>query len=204
MGEITTLFWDVGGVLLSNGWDRHARQAAAEHFDLDFEIFEDRHELVATEFEKGRLSLGEYLSCTVFYEARSFDRSAFRDFMFQQSTRIDGTIDVAAAIAANGRHLMATLNNESMELNRHRIDEFGLREHFTVFFSSCYLGLHKPEVAMYETALHLTQREPEECLMIDDRPLNLEGASKAGLRTLKFRGAEHLREDLEELGIFDS
>jgi len=199
--EITTIFWDVGGVLLSNGWDRNARTRAVRRFGLDPETFEDRHELVATELEKGRLSLDEYLDCVVFHEARDFGRDDFREFMFRQSTTIDGTLDLAASIRASGRYLMATLNNESKELNHHRIETFGLRRIFDVFFSSCYLGLHKPEIAIYRTAIAMTQRAPEECLMIDDRPLNLESAAKAGLRTLRFRGAAMLEQDLASIGV---
>ena len=78
MAEITTLFWDVGGVLLTNGWDRAARRRAAEQFHLDWEEFEDRHDLVVTDFEKGRLTLDEYLQRTVFYRSRSFSQDDFK------------------------------------------------------------------------------------------------------------------------------
>jgi putative hydrolase of the HAD superfamily len=201
MAKITALFWDVGGVLLSNGWDRKERQSGAKKFRLDWEEFEDRHELVAGRFETGRLSLDRYLDRTIFYRPRDFEKDAFRDYMFSLSRPIDGTLDVVAGIARSGRYLLSTLNNESRELNLHRIEQFELRESFSLFMSSCFLGVKKPEDEMFRLALDLTQRKPEECLFIDDRELNVECAARLGLQTLHFGSAAQLERDLHNAGL---
>jgi putative hydrolase of the HAD superfamily len=201
MTEITTLFWDVGGVLLTNGWDRHGRQQAAQKFRLDWEDFEDRHELIAGRFETGRLSLDRYLDRTVFYRERNFGKDIFKLYMFSQSQPIDGTLDVVERIANSGRYLLATLNNESREVNLYRIGHFGLRKYFSFFMSSCFLGVKKPDDEMFRLALDLTQREPEECLFIDDRELNLECAARLRLQTLHFRNATQIEKDLRGAGF---
>lgn len=201
MADISALFWDVGGVLLTNGWDRHSRERAAEKFKLDWEDFEDRHELVVGRFETGRLSLDRYLDRTIFYRERNFAKDVFKVQMFDQSQPIDDTLDVAARLVKAGRYLMATLNNESRELNLYRIEHFELRKYFSLFMSSCFLGVKKPEDEMFSLALDLTQREPEECLFIDDRQINLECAARLRLQTLHFKNARQLEKDLRNLGL---
>jgi putative hydrolase of the HAD superfamily len=201
MAEIRALFWDVGGVLLTNGWDRRERQNATQKFRLDWEDFEDRHELVVGRFETGKLSLDRYLDRTIFYRQRNFAKDVFKVYMFDQSKPIDGTLDVVERIARTGRYLLGTLNNESRELNLYRIEQFGLRNYFSLFMSSCFLGVKKPEDDMFRLALDLSQRDPEECLFIDDRELNLECAARLRLRTLHFRNAAQIQKDLNGAGV---
>ncbi len=201
MAEPTALFWDVGGVLLSNGWDRRARRRAAEAFDLDWEEFQDRHELVVTDFETGRIALDQYLTCTVFHRERGFTRDEFTQFMFAQSQPYPETLAIVEQLAANGTYLLATLNNESLELNRYRIERFGLNNHFDLFLSSCFLGVAKPEEAIYRIALHVTLREPHACVFIDDRGLNVERAAALGMRTIHYHGPEQLRRELASLHV---
>ncbi len=197
----TALFWDVGGVLLTNGWDRSSRRKAVEHFNLDWDEFEDRHELVDSAFEKGQLGLEAYLDRTVFYRPRSFTREDFRNFMFGQSESFPETVAILDRLARSKRYLMGTLNNESIELNLYRINRFGLRNYFDVFFSSCFLGVKKPDEAMYRLALQMTQRAPEDFVFVDDRPLNLECARGLGIHTIQFENASQLERELSELGI---
>lgn len=201
MPALTALFWDIGGVLLTNGWDTTTRQRAADKFGLEWEEFQERHELVVSEFEKGELSLEEYLDCTVFYRGREFTPEMFRAFMFEQSQPQEEVLALAQRLAGSGRYLMATLNNESRELNHYRIEQFGLRRSFTSFFSSCFLGVKKPERGIYQTALQVSQCAPEECVFIDDRALNVEGARRLGLTALRFRDTEQLRRELAALGV---
>ncbi len=201
MAKISALFWDVGGVLLTNGWDRRARENAARQFELDWEDFEDRHELVVGRFETGRLSLDRYLDRTIFYRSRDFGKDEFKACMFAQSKPVEGSLEIVARLARSGRYLLGTLNNESRDLNLYRIEHFGLRQYFTVFMSSCFLGVKKPEDEIFRLALDLSQREPEECLFIDDRELNLECAARLGLRTLHFRNAAQLDQDLRQAGL---
>jgi len=201
MDTITTVFWDVGGVLLTNGWDTNARRQAAEKYQLNWDDFQERHELISTEFEKGRLTLDEYLECVVFYKSRDFSKETFREFMFHQSQAKNDTLSLLKNLAASGNYQLATLNNESRELNLYRIERFHFQKYFTAFFSSCFLGTKKPEKDIYLAALDITQRAPAECLYIDDRPLNLETAQRLGINTIHFRDVNQLRQDLQSHGV---
>ena len=201
MSDVTAIFWDVGGVILSNGWDREARAAAANKFGIDWEEFQDRHELASPAFETGRITLDTYLLRTVFYRKRSFTREEFTDFIFAQSEEFPESRAVLSDVAACGKYLQATINNEPLELNEHRIRQFNLRREFKAFFSSCYLGVRKPEERIYQVALAVTQRNPDECLFIDDRELNLECARQLQMRTIHFQDAAQLRRDLAASGV---
>ena len=199
MSEIHAIFWDVGGVLLTNAWDHTERAAALEHFRLDEKEFHGRHEMVVSSFERGKISLDDYLDRTVFYRSRSFTREEFRDYMLSLSRPMTDVLTFARDLAASGKYFMGTINNESRELNLHRIKKFDLRDIFRVFVSSCFVGLRKPESGIYRLALEITQINPEECCFIDDRALNLECAAKLGMRTIQMQTLEQLRGDLGKL-----
>ena len=201
MSDITALFWDVGGVILSNGWDRQSRAAAAKKFGLDWEEFEDRHDLAFPAFETGRITLDAYLQRTVFYRSRGFTREEFTEFIFAQSTELPASRAVLSDVDATGKYLQATINNEPLEINERRIHQFNLRREFKAFFSSCYLGVRKPDEGIYKLALEVTQRSPEECVFIDDRELNIECARHLQMRTIHFQNAAQLRRDLVASGI---
>ena len=201
MSAIQAIFWDVGGVLLSNAWDHTQRMAALEHFHLDEEEFHSRHEMVVSSFERGKISLDEYLERTVFYRNRPFSRDEFRDYMFSLSQPIPEVLGFARALADSGRYFMGTINNESRELNLHRIEKYRLREIFRLFVSSCFVGLRKPESGIYRLAIETTQIDPEQCCFIDDRELNLECAAKLGMRTIQMQTIDQLRNELGKLGV---
>ncbi len=195
------MFFDLGGVLLTNGWDRASRRHCVESFGLDYEEFADRHEFVADAFETGRMTMDEYLDRTIFYRDRSFTRESFRDAMVAESRPYPEALAVVEELAASGRYLLATLNNESQELNQTRIDRFELRRYFTTFLSSGFLGVKKPDQAIYQLALQITQRGPEECVFVDDRDLNLECAVTEGMHTVHYDSPGQLRGELVGLGI---
>jgi putative hydrolase of the HAD superfamily len=201
MTEISALFWDNGGVILTNGWDREARQRAGEKFQLDWADFEDRHELLLNAFETGGLSLDDYLKRTVFYRPRPYTPEDFKKFMFEQSQPYPESLAFVGALARTRRCLMASLNNESLEINEYRIAQFQLRDCFEIFFSSCYLGVRKPHAEIYKLALKITQREPTECILIDDRGLNLECARELGIRTIQYTSLGQLRDDLAHYSV---
>ena len=200
--EISAVFFDVGGVLLTNGWDRHGRRQVIDQFGLDWEEFRDRHDFVAEYFETGRMTLDEYLHRTVFYRERPFAQTDFESAMKAASEELPGSLDVVRELHDRGIFL-ATLNNESRELNEHRIAEFGLRSLFNVFLSSCYLGVKKPDAPIYRMALELTQRSTGEVLFVDDRDLNIECAIDVGMHGIHFDSPEQLRQELVEHGLLD-
>ena len=201
MPAIRALFWDVGGVLLTNAWDRHERTQALAHFHLDPEEFQARHEMVVSSFERGKLTLDEYLDRTIFYRERTFTREAFRDLMFSLSQPFPENLAFAQSLAGCGKYLMSTINNESRDLNYYRMDKFGLRNIFSLFVSSCFVGLRKPERDIYRLAIEITQVPAEECCFIDDRALNLECAKQLGMHTIQMKGLEYLRAELAKVGI---
>lgn len=201
MAEITTLFWDVGGVLLTNGWDHAERSRAVERFALEPEEFEARHERWVAAFETNGISLDEYLRQTVFYRPRPFSPDEVRRCLFAQSGACVEVLAIAEGLARTRRYLMAAVNNESLELNVYRIRQFGLRDHFSAFYSSCFLGVRKPSAAIFQRALDFTQRSAAECIMIDDRPENLEAPAALGMRTIRFQSAAQLREELARHGV---
>jgi putative hydrolase of the HAD superfamily len=201
MTDVNALFWDNGGVILTNGWDRASRRLAVETFHLDFVDFEDRHELMLNAFECGRATLDEYLQRTVFYRDRPFTIDEFKQFMFQQSQAVPESLAFLGELAGTRRYLMAALNNESLEINEYRIRTFRLRDYFEAFFSSCYLGVRKPDRGIYSLVLKITQRDPGECALIDDRALNLECAREMGMHTIQFVNVAQLHKELAQLGI---
>ncbi len=197
---ISAVFFDVGGVLLTNGWDRHCRRRVVDRFDLDWEEFGDRHDVVAQYFETGKMRLDEYLHRTVFYRDRDFTPSEFFDVMKDASEELPGSLDLLRDLHATGVFL-ATLNNESRELNEHRIEVFGLQRWFQVFFSSCYLGVKRPEPPIYRMATELSHRRPSEVLFIDDRAINVECATDVGMDAIRFTSVAQLRTQLTERGL---
>lgn len=201
MSAIRAIFWDVGGVLLTNAWDRTERAEALEHFQLDPEEFHARHEMVVSSFERGKITLDEYLDRTVVFRERPFTREMFRDYMFSLSKPFPEVLEFARALTDSGKYLMGTLNNESRELNYYRIEKFGLRMIFRLFISSCFVGFRKPERDIYRLALEITQVPAEQCCFIDDRALNLECAAKLGMHTIQMQNVQQLRGDLAKLGV---
>jgi putative hydrolase of the HAD superfamily len=198
---IRAIFWDVGGVLLTNAWDHTERAEALEHFHLDEKEFHGRHEMVVSSFERGKITLDEYLDRTVFNRVRTFSRDEFRDYMFSLSKPIPEVLELAKALSDSHKYFMGTINNESRELNYYRIEKYGFRQIFRLFISSCFVGLRKPERDIYRLALETTQIPANECCFIDDRALNLECAAKLGMHTIEMRQVKQLREDLAKLGV---
>ncbi len=201
MADAPTLFFDIGGVLLSNGWDTAARRRAAETFGLDFPEFQTRHEMLKTAFETGRMSLNHYMNKAVFHRPRGFDAQEFKDFMFAQSTLLGDTLDFVRALAATGKYRLYTLNNESRELHEHRVKAFGLDAVFRGFLASCYLGQVKPDEDIYLNALGIAATSGDHAVFIDDRALNVEPALALGLNAFHFEGLDGLREFLQARGV---
>lgn len=201
MPEIDSIFWDIGGVVLTNGWDRNSRKAATQAFPLDWEDFSDRHELTFPAFDCGQITMEEYLNRTLFYRPRSFSREEFTAFMFAQSKPLPGSREVLDAVTNTKKYFIGAINNEPLELNEYRIQAFQLRRNFLVFFSSCYVHSRKPEPTIFKVALEVTQRSAERCIFIDDRPLNLESPKKLGFNTIHFQNPDQLKSDLGKLGV---
>jgi putative hydrolase of the HAD superfamily len=199
--SISHIFFDIGGVLGTNAWSSPQRGRAVQRFGLDPAEFEQQHRDAVGTFEQGRMSLDEYLDATVFYRERDFSREEFVAFMRGESRPDQATIELARRVAASGRYRMMTLNNESLELNLHRIERFGLRDIFGAFFTSCWLGCTKPSHRIYQLALGISQAPPDRAVFIDDREPNLMPARALGMRTIHFATGDRLAGALAALGV---
>jgi putative hydrolase of the HAD superfamily len=201
MTPIRHVFFDIGGVLGTNGWDREQRKLAVERFSLDAAEFQSRHEEMVGQLEQGQISLDEYLDVAVFYQPRTFSKEEFRQFIFDQSKPFEETIEIARAVAEGCAYWVMTLNNEGEELNRHRIAKFGLDEIFDSFLTSCWLGMRKPARRFYDRALGVSMARCESTVFIDDRLQNLAPAAALGMHTIHYQSAPQLADELRALGV---
>ncbi|MGI8507732.1 MAG: HAD-IA family hydrolase [Gemmatimonadaceae bacterium] len=199
--NIETILFDVGGVLGTNGWDHTDRAGACRVFGLECEEFEVLHQEVFDAWERGDMTMDEYLDIVVFSQPRSFTRQSFRDFMFAQSVPHREMLDYAAALMATHRYTMMLMNNEAAELNAYRVRTFGLRPLFSAFLSSCYLGYRKPAGAFYDRALAIAHVNPDTTVFIDDREENLVPVRERGVHTVHATGLAAVQAGLAELGV---
>ena len=181
---ITTLFVDIGGVLLTDGWDHLARKRAATNFKLELAEMEDRHHLTFDTYEEGKLTLKDYLDRVVFHQKRSFTRAQFRRFMFAQSKPYPQMIDLIAQIKVRHRLKIAVVSNEARELNYHRISTFKLGKFVDFFISSCFVHVRKPDADIFRLALDIAQVPARHVVYIENTPMFVQIAEGLGIRSI--------------------
>ena len=199
--QITTLFLDIGGVLLTNGWDHNSRRRAAQTFGLDYDEMSERHHLTFDTYEEGKLSLDEYLRRVVFYRERSFSREEFKTFMYAQSKPYPDMIRLIRGLKTQYNLRVAAVSNEGRELTMYRVQQFELRTFVDFFVSSCFVHYRKPDEDMYRIALDISQAQSEQVIYIDDRAMFVEVARDLGLTGIVHSGYEATRTSLEGLGL---
>jgi putative hydrolase of the HAD superfamily len=196
------ILFDIGGVLLTNGWDQCERSVVLDKFHLDKAEFEKRHAKPYDAWERDLITAQEYLDATVFYEPRDFTPDDFLQALFAESAELPhGALGILQELAASGKWMLGALNNEAREPNEYRLRTFGFRQYLDALFSSCYVGLRKPQPEMYRRALDILGRPAERVLFIDDRQENAAAAAAVGMKAIRFDGAERLRRDFETLGV---
>jgi putative hydrolase of the HAD superfamily len=200
--KIDTLFLDIGGVLLTNGWGRGSRRKAAEKFALDNVETDERHHLTFDTYEEGKLSLDEYLTRVIFYENRTFTMEEFKKFMFEESQTLPGMIELIRSIKTRYGLKIAAVNNEGKELSLHRIRTFDLDSFIDCFVSSCFIHFRKPDVDIYRAALDIVQTPPENVLYIDDRAMFVDVARGLGINGIHHTSREVTVKALETFGLF--
>jgi putative hydrolase of the HAD superfamily len=200
---ITCLFLDIGGVLLTDGWDHHARKRAATSFKLDYKEMEGRHSLNFATHEEGKFTLEEYLSRTVFYEERPFTRDQYREFMFAQSKPYPEMLELVARLKVRHGLKIAVVSNEVRELNSHRIRKFELCEFVDFFISSCFVHLRKPDADIFRLALDIAQTPAEQVVFIENTPLFVEVAEGLGIRSILHTDYSSTRAQLASFGLQD-
>ncbi len=199
---IRTIFFDLGGVLLTNGWDPLQRADVLPQFGLDVTEYNARHYEANESWERGLSTVHDYFNKTVFYEPRKFTFDELWQKVKAESKVLHPEcFEIAAELAATGRYQLCTLNNESRELNDYRIQAFELKKYFTVFISSGYVNEMKPHAKIYRSALEITQAVPAESVFIDDREANIVAAREQGMHGITFSSPKQLRAELAKLGV---
>jgi putative hydrolase of the HAD superfamily len=199
--QITTLFLDIGGVLLTNGWDRGSRTRAAEKFDLNYEEMNERHHLTFDTYEEGKLTLDQYLNRVVFYQERSFSREEFKKFMYDQSKPYPDMIELMRGLKTRYNLQIVAVSNEGRELTVYRVQQFQLRSFVDFFVSSCFVHYRKPDEDIHRIALDIAQVQPKQVIYIDDRPMFVEVAEGLGLNGIIHTGYEATQKSLESWGL---
>jgi putative hydrolase of the HAD superfamily len=198
---IKTLFLDMGGVILTNGWGQASRRLAAEKFSLDFNELNERHKLSFDAYETGKMSLYEYLQLTVFYTPRDFTPEVFMEFMYQQSQPLDDMLQFVQQLKQQYGLKVVALNNEGRELNDYRIRTFGLDKFIDAFVSSAFVQLRKPDKAIYELALDIAYVKPAESIYFDDRLMFIQVARSLGINGVQHISVEQTRQELVQYGL---
>ena len=198
---ITDLFLDIGGVLLTNGWDDDIQKRTADKFGLDYEEMHERHHLTFDTYEEGKLSLDEYLNRIVFYQERSFTKEAFKAFMYAQSQPFPEMIELMSGLKAQYGLEIAAVSNEGRELTVYRVEQFKLGTFIDFFVSSCFVHYRKPDEDIYRIALDIAQVRPEQVVYIDDRAMFVEVAQGLGIKGILHSGYATTRTALANLNL---
>jgi putative hydrolase of the HAD superfamily len=199
--SIATVFLDIGGVLLTNGWDHIARRQAAETFQLNYDEVEERHSLTFDTYEEGKLSLDSYLQRVVFNQSRPFSLKEFKTFMLSRSQPFPEMLNLIRSIKDKYDLKTVAVSNEGRELNAYRIQTFHLDQLIDTFVSSCYVHYRKPDPDIYCIALDISQSTPERVIYIDDRPLFVEVANSLGIQGILHSNFESTRQKLAAFGL---
>ncbi len=198
---ITTLFLDIGGVLLTNGWGRQVRRKAAEQFQINYEDMDERHHLSFNTYEDGKLTLDQYLDQVVFYQDRTFSKDDFKAFMYDQSLPYPDMLQFVRALKERHHLKLVVVSNEGRELTAYRIEKFGLREFIDAFVVSSYVHYRKPDRDIYMLALDVAQAEPNQVVYIDDRPLFIEVAQGIGIPSIRHTAVQETQTALASCGL---
>jgi putative hydrolase of the HAD superfamily len=199
--KITTIFTDIGNVLLTNGWGRESRQLAAKTFNLDLDEMHRRHVLTFDTYELGKLTLDEYLDRIVFYEKRSFTKKQFRQFMFDQSKKLPEMIELISDLKKKYNLKIAVVSNEGRELNAYRIEKFGLAKFVDFFISSSFVHFRKPDTDIFRVALDIAQVDPAKTIYLEDQPMFVAVARSLGIMGIHHENVELTKKQLEAYGL---
>ncbi len=199
--QITHLFTDLGGVLLSNGWDRRLRHLTAEHFGIDSAQMDERHHLTYDTYESGKMGLAAYLDRVIFYEPRAFSTEDVIAFILGQACAFPEMIDLVCRLKARHGIKVAVVSNEGREVTADRIRRFRLDDFVDFFIVSAYVHFRKPDEDIFRVALDIAQAEPRRVAYIEDRPMFVEVAASMGMQAIWHRGFESTRDQLAALGL---
>lgn len=198
-GRITTIFSDIGGVLLTNGWDNSSRKKAAEVFGYDYNETDSRHRLMFDDYEIGKISLDEYLKYTIFNVPREFTRDEYKSFMYSQSQPLEGMLSLIKEMREKYDVKVVAVSNEGRDLTDYRINTFALKDYIDIFIVSCFAGMKKPDKGLFHLALDVSQAAPETVVYIDDRELFVEIGRDLGILSIHHTDLPTTKRLLNEL-----
>ena len=193
------LFFDIGGILLTNGWGHESRQEAAKKFGLDYEEVNAMHNFIFNVYEIGSITLDEYLDTVVFNHPRDFTREDVKEFIYRQSKELPDTLKWLKEWKKECGFRIISINNEGKELNDYRVKKFKLHDCFDAFISSCEVGMRKPDPGIFKLALGIAQALPQQCVYFDDRIMFVKAAQKLGIPSFQHTSFESTKKILEDL-----
>lgn len=196
---INVLFFDIGGILLTNGWGHESREEAAKLFKLDYKEITELHTFIFNVYEAGSVDLDEYLDTVIFNHPRDFTREDFKKFMYEQSVELPHMLEWLKKWKKDSGFRIISINNEGKELNDYRVKKFKLHECFDAFVSSCEVGIRKPDPKIFKLAMGIAQALPQQCVYFDDRKMFALAAQKLGIRSYQHTSFESTKKILEEL-----
>jgi len=199
--SITAVFTDIGGVLLTNGWDRGSRRKAIEYFKLDDEETEERHHLCFDTLEVGKITIDEYLDRVVFYKRRSFTKDDFWKFMCNQSQPLPHMLRLMQQLKRKHRLKIVVISNEGRELAEYRIKKFKLDSFVDFFIISSFVHFRKPDADIFRIALDIAQVLPRQVVYLEDRPMFVQVARTLGIHGIRHLDHNTTRERLLEMGF---
>ena len=181
------LLLDVGGVILTNGWDHTSRKRVADHFQIDLQELNERHDLLFPIYELGKISLDQYLTYCVFFKSRAFAPSDFKNFMYAQSQPFPEMLDLLKTLKGRKTFKIGLLSNEGQELAEHRTKSYPLDQLVDFLIFSGDVGLRKPDPEIYQLGLKLGFARPEETIYVDDRKGLVEFSKSLGIVGLHYQ-----------------
>lgn len=197
VSQIKVIFMDIGGVLLTNGWDYESREKASKIFNFDFTEMNILHNFIYNIFEIGSVSFDQYLDIVLFHTPRDFTKEEFKEFIFSQSEELPHMLEWLKKWKRQTDLPVFALSNENLDLNEYRIQTFKLHEVFDGFFSSCYVGVRKPDPRIFKMAMDIAQVKPNECIYFDDRPMLVNAANNLGMKSILHENFETTKNILE-------
>jgi putative hydrolase of the HAD superfamily len=199
--RVTTLFLDIGGVFLTDGWGQRSRALAAVKFGFPYGEISRRHDMTFGTYEEGKITLEEYLQRVVFYKERPFTVDAFREFLFAQSQALPNMLDFIRRIKLHYRLKTVAVSNEGRELNAYRIQTFGLNDIIDFYCSSCYVGLRKPDADIFRLALDMSQTRAAEVVYLENTEMFVDVARGLGIHSIFHRDYETTVLELADAGL---
>lgn len=200
-GQFQIIFSDIGGVLGTNGWDSALRATVIQRFNLDSAAVEQRHHLMFDSYERGFLTLDQYLKHVFFQQPQSFTLLELRECIFEGSVAWPDSIEMFRQVKMANNLKLALISNEGQGITEHRVNKFGLRAIADFMVVSHYVHMRKPDAQIWRLALDLAQVAVDEAIYVDDREVFVNVATDLGFTAFQHVSIEQTRRSFQSLGL---